>query len=170
MTLKAVFIDVGNTLLYEKPSRFEIYAQAARGRGVEVSTEAMATLMREGWGQNNPAFRQMYTTLFFPDATQAEMDWFNELQRMTTSPANALRLQDAFAVIDVRDLLEQVRVPTMVIHVRDDAVIPFEAGRMLATRIPEARFVALEGRDHLLLETEPAWAKFLTCVREFLAE
>lgn len=149
------------------------YAAGWRLRQIPGEIErrnAMATLMREGWGQNNPAFRQMYTTLFFPDASHAEMDWFNELQRMTTSPANAYRLQNAFADIDVRDLLAQVGVPTLVVHARDDAVIPFAAGRALAAAIPGARFIALEGRNHLLLETEPAWTRFLNGVEDFLAE
>jgi len=149
------------------------YAMGWRVRQLPGELErrnAMATLIREGWGQNNPAFRQMFTTLFFPDATPFEMDWFNELQRMTTSPQNAERLQNAFADIDVRSLLPQVKVPTLVLHVDDDAVIPFSAGRSMAAAIPDARFVALEGRNHLMLETERAWSRFVTSVCDFLAE
>jgi pimeloyl-ACP methyl ester carboxylesterase/DNA-binding SARP family transcriptional activator len=142
-----------------------------RGSPEEIERrEAMATLTRGGWGQNNPAFRQMFTSLFFPDATQAEMDWFNELQRMTTSSQNAERLQNAFAEIDAREYLAKVTVPTLVLHAREDAVVPFAEGRALAAAIPGARFVALESRNHLLLEHEPAWARFVTCVREFLRE
>lgn len=131
--------------------------------------EAMLTLTREGWGQNNPAFRQMFTSLFFPDASHEEMEWFNELQRMTTSPVNAERLQLAFGAIDVRPLLAQVKVPTIVLHARDDAVIPFSAGRAIAAGIPGAEFVALESRNHLLLAHEPAWPKLLERVRLFLS-
>lgn len=131
--------------------------------------EAMLTLTRQGWGQNNPAFRQMFTSLFFPEASHEEMEWFNEVQRTTTSPANAERLQQAFGDIDVRALLPEVRVPTIVLHARDDAVVPFAAGRALAAGIPGAEFVALESRNHLLLEHEPAWPKLLERVREFLA-
>lgn len=130
--------------------------------------EAMVTLTKGEWGQNNPAFRQMFTTLFFPDATPAHHDWFNELQRMSASPENAVRLQHAFAEIDVRDLLGKVTVPAMVLHARDDAVIPFSAGRLLAANIPHAEFVTLESRNHLLLENEPAWARAMDCIREFL--
>ncbi|WP_254515769.1 alpha/beta fold hydrolase [Novosphingobium sp. G106] len=129
----------------------------------------MNTLMRTGWGQNNPAFRQVFTTLFFPEASQVEMDWFNELQRMTTSPANAIRLSEAFSDIDVRDVMAQVSVPTLVLHARDDAVAPFSAGRTMASTIRNAQFVVLESRNHLLMPTEPAWARFVSSVEEFLA-
>jgi len=130
--------------------------------------EAMVTLTKGGWGQNNPAFRQMFTTLFFPDATSAQHDWFNELQRISTSPENAVRLQHAFSEIDVRDQLGKVTVPTLVLHARDDAVIPFSAGRALAANIPNAEFVTLESRNHLLLENEPAWGRAIESIKEFL--
>jgi pimeloyl-ACP methyl ester carboxylesterase len=130
--------------------------------------EAMAFLTRQGWGQNNPAFRQMFTTLFFPDASPAETEWFNELQRISTSPENAVRLQEAFASIDVRPLLEQVRIPTLVLHARNDAVIPFGSGRELAARIPNAQFVQLDSNNHLILENEPAWPRAMEAIRQFL--
>jgi serine/threonine protein kinase len=96
------------------------------------------------------------------------MQWFNELQRVSTSPENAARLFTAFGHIDVTDLLSQVRVPTLVLHCRSEAVVPFDEGRRLASLIPGARFVALEGQNHLLLEHEPAWGSFLSEVRRFL--
>lgn len=142
---------------------------AKRGTSDEVERRtAMMTLTRRGWGQDNPAFRQMFTTLFFPDATPEQVDWFNELQRMSTSAANAERLQRAFGDIDVRELLPKVNVPTLVLHVQDDAVVPFAAGRNMAMHIPGAQFVALEGRNHLLLEQEPAWPRLVEQLRAFL--
>lgn len=141
-----------------------------RGSPEEIARrEAMLTLTRQGWGQDNPAFRQMFSSLFFPDADAAGHQWFNELQRMSTSPDNAVRLQEAFALIDVRALLERVSVPTLVLHARDDAVIPFAAGRELAARIPKAEFVTLESHNHLLLENEPAWDRAIERIRDFLA-
>ncbi|QLC26761.1 alpha/beta fold hydrolase [Parasphingopyxis algicola] len=132
--------------------------------------EAMITLTKSGWGQDNPAYRQMFTTLYVPDASHEEADWFNELQRISASPESAIRLQDALARIDVRDLLGQVRIPTIVFHSREDAVVPFDSGRFMAKKIPGARFVALDSKNHLLLEHEPAWRKFVATMREFLAE
>jgi DNA-binding SARP family transcriptional activator/pimeloyl-ACP methyl ester carboxylesterase len=135
-----------------------------------IQNEAMITLTRTGWGLDNPAYRQMFTSLFIPGATPEQMDWFNELQRITTSPENAAMLLSAFGNIDVLHRLSHVTQPTLVLHARNDERVPYAAGRVLATRIPGARFVALEGQNHLLLEQEPAWPRFLAEVRAFLAE
>jgi TolB-like protein/DNA-binding SARP family transcriptional activator/pimeloyl-ACP methyl ester carboxylesterase len=149
------------------------YARGWRKRGSQSEIErgeALLTLMRQGWGQENPAFRQMFTSLFIPDGTAEQIQWFNDLQRMTTSPENAARIRRAFGEIDVRTLLPQVRVPTLVLHARHDAIAPFEQGRELGMSIPGARFVPLKSRNHLLLEHEPAWPQFLDEVRRFLRE
>jgi pimeloyl-ACP methyl ester carboxylesterase len=158
----------------ERVRRMVLYGGYAAGWKVRAlpgeieRREAMLTLTRAGWGQNNPAFRQMFTTLFFPDASPAEAESFNELQRLSTSPANAVRLQTAFSEIDVRDLVAQVSVPTLVLHARDDAVIPVAAGRAMAAAIPGAEFVTLESRNHLLLENEAAWPRLAAGIRDFL--
>ena len=159
----------------ERVNRLVLYGGYAAGWRVRATPgeverrEAMRTLARQGWGQNNPAFRQMFTTLFFPDASPEEADWFNELQRLSTSPENAERLQSAFGDIDVRALLGQVRAPTLVLHAREDAVVPFAAGRQLAAEIPGAEFVAMESRNHLVLEHEPAWRRLTDALNAFLA-
>lgn len=132
--------------------------------------EAMLTLTRSGWGQDNPAFRQLFTTLFYPGATPEQADWFNELQRVSASPEGAQRLQRAMSEIDVRPLLDQVSVPTLVMHSRGDAVVPFAAGRDLAASLPGARFVALDSDNHLVLESEPAWRTLRDHLRDFLRE
>jgi DNA-binding SARP family transcriptional activator/pimeloyl-ACP methyl ester carboxylesterase len=132
--------------------------------------EAMITLTRAGWGQDNPAFRQLFTSLYFPGASPEQADWFNELQRVSTSPEGAQRLQRALSVIDVRPMLDQVRVPTLIMHSRGDAVVPFAAGRGLAARIPGARFVGLDSDNHLVLDSEPAWQVLVDHLRDFLRE
>jgi len=132
--------------------------------------EAMIALIRQGWAQDNPAFRQLLTSLFLPDATRAEMDWFNDLQRLSASAENAARLLQAVGSFNVVDLLPHVSVPTLVLHCREDAAVPFEQGRLIASRIPSARFVALEGRNHILLPRDPAWANFVDEVRGFLRQ
>jgi pimeloyl-ACP methyl ester carboxylesterase len=133
-----------------------------------VRRSAMLTLMRTSWGQDNPAFRRMFTSLFIPDATPEQMDWFNELQRRTISPENAARFQETSSEIDVAHLLGQVAAPTLVLHGTNDAVVPFEAGKEFAAGIRGARFVPLESRNHILLEHEPAFARFLDEVRRFV--
>jgi pimeloyl-ACP methyl ester carboxylesterase len=141
----------------------------ARGDPAEIAKRAaMGTLIRRGWGQDNPAFRQMFTSLFIPGATQEHMHWFNELQRKSVSPENAARLHSAFGNINVTDLLNQVDTPTLVLHARDDAVVPFEQGREFASGIPDARFVTLDSGNHILLEHEPAFPVFLSEVHQFL--
>jgi pimeloyl-ACP methyl ester carboxylesterase/DNA-binding SARP family transcriptional activator len=158
----------------ERVRRLILYGGFARGWRTRATPgeieirNAMLVLIRQGWGQNNPAFRQMFTTLFFPEATQEEMEWFNELQRMTTSAQNAERLQNAFADIDAWDYLPKLAVPTLVLHAREDSVVPFSEGRAMAAAIPGAQFVALESRNHLPLEREPAWARFVARAQEFL--
>ena len=124
--------------------------------------------MRLGWGQDNPAFRQTFTTLFMPDATQVQMRSFNELQRRTTSPENAVRFEEAFYGIDVAELARRVMTPTLILHARGDAMIPFDEGRRLAALIPDSSFVPLESRNHILLETEPAWARFVQELSVFI--
>jgi len=149
------------------------YARGWRKRGSQSEIErgeALLTLMRQGWGQENPAFRQLFTSLFIPEGTAEQIQWFNDLQRMTASPENAARIRRAFGEIDVRTLLPRVQAPTLVLHARHDAIAPFEQGRELGMSIPGARFIALEGRNHLLLEHEPAWPRFLDEVRRFLRE
>jgi len=130
--------------------------------------EALVQLMADGWGRDNPAFRQVFTSIFIPDGSPEQEQWFNDLQRETTSPHIAVRLEEEFGDIDVRHLLEDVRCPVLVLHARDDQVIPFQAGRQLAAGIPDARFVALDGQNHVLLEDEPAWDRFLEEVYAFL--
>lgn len=140
-----------------------------RGDPAEIERrEAMLELTRQGWAIDNPAFRQMFTSLYLPGASQEQADWYNEMQRVTTSPENAMELQRVFGSIDVRDLLAKVSTPTLVGHSTRDAVVPFESGRALAARIPGARFIAVESRNHLLLETDPGWPKYARIVEEFL--
>jgi pimeloyl-ACP methyl ester carboxylesterase len=158
----------------ERVSRLILYGGYARGRRRRGSqkdieqAEALVTLIRQGWGQENPAFRQIFTSLFIPGATAEQAQWFNDLQRKTTSPDNAARLRESFDGIDVTHLLAQVKVPTLVLHCRGDDSVPFDEGRRLAAGIPGSRFVALEGRNHLVLPGEPAWFRFLAEVDEFL--
>jgi DNA-binding winged helix-turn-helix (wHTH) protein/pimeloyl-ACP methyl ester carboxylesterase len=147
------------------------YARGWRHRGNSEDIEARTALlglMRLGWGQNNPAFRQLYTTRFIPDAGAAEMEWFNDLQRVSTSPDTATRLMDAFSHVDVRRLLAHVKAPAIVFHARHDGVVPFDEGRLLAAGIPGSTFVPLPSRNHLLLEQEPAWGMFLRELGAFL--
>ncbi len=127
-------------------------------------------LMRVGWGRQNPAFRQVFAMQLRPDATLEDLKAFDEQMLISTSSENAARLESEMHRTDVRHLAPLVSVPTLVIHSRGDAGVPFEEGRLLASMIPGAQFVALESRNHLLTEHEPAWAKFVSALRTFLAD
>jgi pimeloyl-ACP methyl ester carboxylesterase/DNA-binding CsgD family transcriptional regulator len=160
----------------ERVSRLILYGTYARGHMKRNPTlvqleerKVMIDLVRVGWGRETPAFRQVFSSLFFPDGTPEQLRSFNELQRESTSPENAARMMTAFWELDVTDIAPRVHVPTLVVHARDDMRIPFAEGRLLATLIPDARFVPLEGRNHLLLDTEPAFNQFLSEVDAFLA-
>jgi class 3 adenylate cyclase/pimeloyl-ACP methyl ester carboxylesterase len=143
-------------------------AKRTRSAADREQAAAMLTLMRLGWGQQNPAFRQMFTSQFAPDATKEQADWFNDLQRASCSPENAVRYSEASGQIDVTELLGKVNVPTLVMHARDEVRVPFENGRRMAAGMPGARFVALQSRNHLILEDEPAYPRFLDEIRSFL--
>src|SRR6202035_488052 len=121
----------------------------------------MLTLVRLGWGQENPSFRQMFTTQFIPGANKEVADWFNEFQRISSSPADAARNLLANGEADVNALLSQFKVPTLVMHARHDARVPFESGRRMAAGIPDARFLPLESQNHVILESEPAFDRFI---------
>jgi len=156
----------------ERVERMVLYGAYARGiwrRGdVNRDREYRAIVeLSNLWGRDNPAFRQVFTSRFIPDGTDEQMRWFNELCRKTTSPAVAARLLAARAEVDVTGLLASVRTPTLVLHGRDDNVVPIDEGRRLASAIPDAEFVELESRNHVLLEHEPAWAQFGEAVLKF---
>lgn len=157
----------------ERVSKLVLYGAYAEGwaqRSEESRRAGMALieLIRQGWWQENPAFRQLFGSLFIPDANADQIRWFSDLMRTTTRPSIAAQIFESFGNINVRSLLSQVRVPTMVIHARGDARIPLDQGRLLASEIPDARFVTLEGRNHILIEEEAAWQRFCECFNEFL--
>ncbi|MFI4999050.1 MAG: alpha/beta fold hydrolase [Reyranellales bacterium] len=146
------------------------WAKRARSAAEKEQAAAMLTLMRLGWGQENPAFRQMFTSQFAPEATKEQADWYNDLQRVSCSAEIAVRIVEAYGDTDVTELLGKVGVPTLVMHARNEARVPFESGRRMAAGIPGARFVPLEGRNHLILEHEPAYPRFLEEIRAFLSK
>jgi len=159
----------------ERVSHLILHGAFARGRlrrnpspQEREDAEMHIKLAELGWGKDDPAYRQFFTTQFIPDASPEQQRWWNELQRATISPANAGRFMRAFNDVDVTELARRVSCPTLVTHSKADMRIPFEEGRTVAGLIPGARFVPVESRNHVLLEHEPAWARWLEEVRRFL--
>jgi pimeloyl-ACP methyl ester carboxylesterase len=140
-----------------------------RGNADEIARrQALTTLIRHGRDHDNPACRQVFTSLVMPDATNEQMESSNDLQRLSASPENAIRLMETWGEIDVSDLLPRVVAPTLVLHSRHDAPVPLEQGLTLARGIPDARFVALASRNHLILSHEPAWRRYMDEICSFL--
>jgi len=159
----------------ERVSHLVLYGGFARGRMKWIDTpqhreemQTMARIAELGWGKDDTAFRQFFTTQFIPDGTPQQHSWFNELERVSISPANAARFIDVTNRLDVEDLAPRISCPTLVLHANRDARVPFDEGRRLASLIPGARFVPLDSRNHILLEHEPAWAQWLAEVAAFL--
>ena len=160
----------------ERVSRLVLCSAYARGRFVravgEEEKRAAALdldLARVGWGRDDPAFRQVFAAQFLPDGTRADWAAFDQLQRRTTSPENAVRFLEEFARIDVRDPARQVSCPTLIMHSRDDHRDPMRFGEELAALIPDSRLVALHSNNHLLTASEPAWQVFRSEIDAFLA-
>lgn len=159
----------------ERVSRLVLYGGYARGRfnrdldeQGRVEAESLIHLIRTGWGRENPAFRQLFSTMLMPEGSPEQMLSLNELARISTTPENAARMERAFYQIDVRPLAGNVAAPALVLHPRLDASIPMQESLLLAALLPDARFVPLESKNHILLESEPAWTRFIAEVRSFL--
>jgi pimeloyl-ACP methyl ester carboxylesterase/DNA-binding CsgD family transcriptional regulator len=159
----------------ERVTHLVLHGGYARGRLIRSSTpqqreeaEMMARLAEIGWGKADPSFRQFFTTQFIPGGTPEQHEWFNELERISTSPRNAARFMREFNTIDVTSLLERVRCPTLVLHSTRDARVPADEGRLIATRIPNAQYVPIDSGNHLLLEGESGWARALEAIEAFL--
>jgi pimeloyl-ACP methyl ester carboxylesterase len=149
------------------------YAKGWRARGdpSEIATrEALATLMREGWGKSNALFRQLFSSLFIRSGGPEHLAALDELQRRTVSPLNAWRLQNTFSNINVEALLPMVKTPTLIMHARDDGVAPLRCGQIMAAEIQGARFIELDSMNHIMLEGEPAFDDFMDHLSAFVAE
>lgn len=159
----------------EKVSRLILLGTYARGwlnrnlnEEEREEEEMLISLMRVGWGRENPAFRQFFTAQLMPDATREQMQSFDELMRVSADPKVAAVLEREMHLTDVQDLAPKISVPTLVMHARQDASIPFEEGRRLAGLIPGAQFIPLDSKNHILTEAEPAWERFLKELYGFL--
>jgi class 3 adenylate cyclase/pimeloyl-ACP methyl ester carboxylesterase len=131
--------------------------------------EALSMTIRDGWGSTNPVFRHFFTSNFIPDAPRDVADSFDELQRISSSPQNALRLWNMNAHVDVTELAKQVRVPTLVLHCTGERVSPLDEGRRIARFIPDASFIELPGNNHVLLAGTPAFDQFFDEATAFLS-
>lgn len=159
----------------ERVSRLVLYGGYARGcfhrdltPDQRLEAETMVNAIRLGWGKENPAFRQLFSTLLMPDANAQQQHQLNELARLSARPETAARMEEAFYNINVESLAPMVTTPTLVLHARNDMCVPFEEGRRLAALIPGAEFVPVESNNHILLAEENAWTEISNRIQQFL--
>lgn len=161
----------------ERVSQLILFGTYARGHLIRDPSsrardeeKALLEVVKLGWGSKDPAYRQIFTSLFIPGASPEQQDWFNELQRISTPAHNAARFLETFATLDVRAKARSIQAPTLVLHARGDTRVPFDEGRQLAALIPGSRLVPLESNNHILLGGEPAWQVFIDNLHGFLRE
>lgn len=148
------------------------FARGRRQRGNpedQAESEAFITLMRQGWGKEASPFRQMFASLYLPEAEDAQVKWWTDMQRTATSPDNAVRLREAIDNLDVSEQLAKVQTPTLILHSQREAVAPLSEARFMAARIPNAKFVALDSANHLVLHQEPEWRRAVGEIKAFLS-
>lgn len=159
----------------ERVSHLILHGGYVRGRLVRGSSEereqgeALLTLIRHGWGKPGSAFLTAFSSLYIPGGTKEQIESLVDLQRQTTTAENAANLRAAVDRFDVSDLLSDVKVPTLVIHARDEGVQPLDQGRKLAAGIKGAEFVMLDSINHVILEQEPALEVLYGEIKSFVA-
>ena len=157
-----------------KVSHLILYGGYSRGRrrrgdpAAEAESHALETLIRLNWGGENPGIRQQMTAMFMPEATQEEAAWFNEFQKACGPAENIARFREVFDEIDVSPLLESLSVPTLIVHSLGDAVAPISEAKLFASRIPGAQFVMLNSNNHMILENDPEFPKFVSSIVNFI--
>ena len=159
----------------EHVSKLIIYGGYLRGWAKRSAEEArhrkaIRELVELGWGQANPAFRRIYTSMFLPEGTEEQLAWFDEVCAKSTTPELAGRLMDEQGHADFSHLPEQVSVPTLVMHCIDDGVVPYSQGVEIASGIPGAEFVQIDSRNHVLLDNEPGWDLFKSVFLDFTGQ
>ncbi len=138
------------------------------GQGEEI-VNAMRALIRRGWGSDDPSFRAIFTTQMMPSATIEQQRNWNELERLSVAPDVAERMFTAIHTeINVADLVNELRVPTLVMHVRGDHRVPFEEGRLIAAHTPGAKFIPLPGANHVILPQDEAMGVAVREICNFL--
>jgi pimeloyl-ACP methyl ester carboxylesterase/DNA-binding winged helix-turn-helix (wHTH) protein len=147
------------------------YARGRKHRGNDADreeSEALVSLIRHSWGNENPAIRQTVTTLFMPEASQDQMNWFNNFQKLCGPADNIAKFRATFDDMNVTQMLAQISAPTLVLHSDRDSVAPLSEGKLLASQIPGSSFVQLNSPNHMLFESERDFAKMIDHIDRFI--
>src|SRR5262245_44076043 len=161
----------------ERVSRLILYGTYALGRlrwddrPKEVAkAKVLLDLTGLGWAQENHAFLQVWAAQFQPGGTLEHLRSWSDQQRAATSAETAVRLLRIGWSADVRAAARKIKCPVLIVHPERDAVVPIEQGRLIASIVPDARFVQLDSENHMPLADEPAWSRLCDEMRRFLAE
>ena len=158
----------------ERVSKLVIFGGFARGGlkrgGASAEREAQLVLMRNGWDDDNPGFRSMFSARVAPDASQDQLRSFDSMMRASSNGENAALIAVESSRIDVVDRLQQIETEALVVHCANEVSVPIGEGRLIANMLPHATMVELDSRNHMLTETEPAWVQFQDELREFVGE
>ena len=113
--------------------------------------EVFDQYVRESWGSGLASY------FVVPSRADDEgfRRWFGRYERMSISPSEAIALSGMNIGVDIRHVLPAIRVPTLVLHQKDDKFVFIELGRDFAERVPGAKFVELSGMDHLFWFGDP---------------
>lgn len=133
-----------------------------------LEEETYRNMIRVGWAREDPTFRRVFTGLMIPDATEEQMRWFDDLQRMSTSAENAVAARIERQTIDMVDEIRAIRAPTLILQSVGDRANSFDNAVSVSGLIPDCRLVAMASRNHIILSDEPAWQLFITEVTSFL--
>ncbi|MFD1159011.1 alpha/beta fold hydrolase [Roseovarius aestuarii] len=147
------------------------YARGRKHRGNDADREesdALVSLIRHSWGNENPAIRQTLTTLFMPEASKEQMQWFNDFQKICGPAENIAQFRAMFDDMNVAKLLPEITTPTLVLHSDRDAVAPLSEGKLLACQIEGSSFVQLNSPNHMLFETEQDFTKMIDNIDNFI--
>ena len=126
--------------------------------------------MELGWGQETHSLTRMWASAFQPDGgLDHQCSWAEQMHRATSSETAAHLLQIGWET-DVQETARNVKCPVLIIHPEGDRVAPLDEGLLLASLIPNCRFVQLKSDNHMPLREEPAWLQLVEEVRRFLAE
>ena len=126
--------------------RLCLYGSFANGSDAATPElrDALADLVTAHWGFGSTAL----SAIFMPDASAREIEIFSRNQLDWASGPKAAELLRLACAMNAVDVLARVRAETLIIHRREDRLMPFEAGRRLAAGLPQARFMTLEGKAH----------------------
>jgi len=161
----------------ERVNRLVLYGTNAlgrlrwRGRPDEAErARVLLDLMRLGWGQENHAFMQVWASYFQPGGRLDHLRSWSDQQSVATTAETAIELMRNGWDVDVTAAARKIRCPVLVLHAERDAVVPIEQGRLLASLIPDSRFIQLDSENHMPLADEPAWPQMVAEIETFLQE